>query len=125
MDAAGVLPGFRGIAIHDGLVVYRQYEKALHGLCNAQSATSGIMRNQPAFGLDFACPGGARARFRAGGFCIKWGLHLGAVSPENVQDLTPRQGKPDSSSSRLGGSIRARTGGGGAGRVRPALRSSL
>lgn len=35
MDAAGVLPGFRGIAIHDGLVVYRQYEKALHGLCNA------------------------------------------------------------------------------------------
>jgi conjugative relaxase-like TrwC/TraI family protein len=55
----------------------------------------------------------------------KWGLHLGAVSPENVQDLTSRQGKPDSSSSRLGGSIRARTGGGGAGRVRPALRSSL
>jgi transposase len=35
MDAAGVLPDFRGIAIHDGLVVYRQYEKALHGLCNA------------------------------------------------------------------------------------------
>jgi transposase len=35
MDAAGVLPDFRGIAIHDGLVVYRQYEKAQHGLCNA------------------------------------------------------------------------------------------
>lgn len=35
MDAAGVLPGFRGIAIHDGLVVYRQYDQALHGLCNA------------------------------------------------------------------------------------------
>ena len=35
MDAAGVLPGFRGIAIHDGLVVYRQYDKAQHGLCNA------------------------------------------------------------------------------------------
>lgn len=35
MDAAGVLPDFRGIAIHDGLVVYRQYDQALHGLCNA------------------------------------------------------------------------------------------
>ena len=35
MDAAGVLPDFRGIAIHDGLVVYRQYDKAQHGLCNA------------------------------------------------------------------------------------------
>ena len=35
MDAAGVLPDFRGTAIHDGLVVYRQYEKAQHGLCNA------------------------------------------------------------------------------------------
>jgi len=35
MDAAGVLPTFRGIAIHDGLVVYRQYDQALHGLCNA------------------------------------------------------------------------------------------
>jgi len=35
MDAAGVLPTFRGIAIHDGLVVYRQYDQAQHGLCNA------------------------------------------------------------------------------------------
>lgn len=35
MDAAGVLPSFRGVAIHDGLVVYRQYDQALHGLCNA------------------------------------------------------------------------------------------
>lgn len=35
MDAAGILPSFRGVAIHDGLVVYRQYEQALHGLCNA------------------------------------------------------------------------------------------
>jgi len=35
MDAAGVLPTFRGIAIHDGLVVYRQYNQARHGLCNA------------------------------------------------------------------------------------------
>ncbi len=35
MDAAGVLPDFRGVAIHDGLVVYRQYDQARHGLCNA------------------------------------------------------------------------------------------
>jgi transposase len=35
MDAAGVLPTFRGVAIHDGLVVYRQYDQAAHGLCNA------------------------------------------------------------------------------------------
>ena len=35
MDAAGVLPAVRGVAVHDGLVVYREYEKALHGLCNA------------------------------------------------------------------------------------------
>jgi transposase len=35
MDAAGVLPDFGGIAIHDGLVVYRQYDQATHGLCNA------------------------------------------------------------------------------------------
>ncbi|MHB1065580.1 MAG: IS66 family transposase [Georgenia sp.] len=35
MDAAGILPTFKGVAIHDGLVVYRQYDQALHGLCNA------------------------------------------------------------------------------------------
>ena len=35
MDAAGVLPDFRGTAIHDALAVYRRYQKAQHGLCNA------------------------------------------------------------------------------------------
>lgn len=35
MDAAGILPSFRGTAIHDGLTAYRQYDQALHGLCNA------------------------------------------------------------------------------------------
>lgn len=35
MDPAEILPSFRGIAIHDGLVVYRQYDQARHGLCNA------------------------------------------------------------------------------------------
>lgn len=35
MDAAGVLPGFSGIAVHDGLAAYRQYDTAEHALCNA------------------------------------------------------------------------------------------
>jgi transposase len=35
MDAAGVLPGFTGVAVHDGLAAYRQYDTAEHGLCNA------------------------------------------------------------------------------------------
>jgi transposase len=35
MDAAGVLPGFTGVAVHDGLVTYRQYTGVTHGLCNA------------------------------------------------------------------------------------------
>jgi len=34
MDAAGVLPGFTGIACHDGLVTYRRFD-VLHALCNA------------------------------------------------------------------------------------------
>ena len=35
MDTAGVLPHFTGIAVHDGLVTYRQYVGAEHALCNA------------------------------------------------------------------------------------------
>lgn len=35
MDDAGVLPGFTGIAVHDGLPAYRSYPAAGHGLCNA------------------------------------------------------------------------------------------
>ncbi|MGH8827404.1 MAG: IS66 family transposase [Jiangellaceae bacterium] len=35
MDQAGVLPGFTGVAVHDGLVTYRQYTNATHALCNA------------------------------------------------------------------------------------------
>jgi transposase len=33
-DLGGVLPGFDGVAVHDGLTTYRNYEVA-HGLCNA------------------------------------------------------------------------------------------
>lgn len=33
-DLGGVLPGFTGIAVHDGLTTYRNYDVG-HGLCNA------------------------------------------------------------------------------------------
>jgi transposase len=35
MDAAGVLPGFRGVAVHDGWSPYWRYPKATHALCAA------------------------------------------------------------------------------------------
>ena len=34
IDELGVLPGFRGIAVHDGWTPYRKYEDATHALCN-------------------------------------------------------------------------------------------
>ena len=34
MDAFGILPVFNGVAVHDGLVSYREYHCA-HGLCNS------------------------------------------------------------------------------------------
>ncbi|HEY3828371.1 MAG TPA: IS66 family transposase [Solirubrobacteraceae bacterium] len=33
MDAAGVLPGFRGVAVHDGWKPYAAYKDAIHALC--------------------------------------------------------------------------------------------
>ena len=33
MNDAGVLPDFRGIAVHDGWKPYRSYEQAIHALC--------------------------------------------------------------------------------------------
>jgi len=35
MDAAGILPEFRGRAVHDGWATYRRYEEMEHALCNA------------------------------------------------------------------------------------------
>jgi transposase len=35
IDAAGILPEFRGIAVHDGWAPYRSYDKATHASCNA------------------------------------------------------------------------------------------
>jgi transposase len=34
MDAAGVLPGFRGVAVHDGWKPYAAYKDAVHALCS-------------------------------------------------------------------------------------------
>jgi transposase len=35
MDAAGVLPGFAGVAVHDGWAPYWRYQNATHALCGA------------------------------------------------------------------------------------------
>lgn len=35
MDAAGVLPDFAGVAVHDGWIPYRRYTGIEHALCNA------------------------------------------------------------------------------------------
>jgi transposase len=35
MDAAGVLPGFRGVAVHDGWSPYWRYDQTTHALCAA------------------------------------------------------------------------------------------
>ncbi len=35
MDAAGILPSFTGVAVHDGLAAYRKYTAAEHALCGA------------------------------------------------------------------------------------------
>jgi transposase len=35
IDAAGVLPGFTGIAVHDAFAPYARYTTATHALCNA------------------------------------------------------------------------------------------
>jgi transposase len=34
IDALGVLPGFTGVAVHDGWTPYRAYSDCLHALCN-------------------------------------------------------------------------------------------
>jgi transposase len=35
LEASGVLPAFRGRAVHDGLTSYWQYDQCAHALCNA------------------------------------------------------------------------------------------
>jgi transposase len=38
MDAAGILPAFRGIAVHDAWAPYDSYGQAAHALCSAHAA---------------------------------------------------------------------------------------
>lgn len=35
IEAAGVIPDFTGVAVHDGLLAYRKYDHLTHALCNA------------------------------------------------------------------------------------------
>ena len=62
MDAHGILPGFKGVAVHDGWFSYRQYAQCLHSLCNAHhlrelihlSETTGQLWPQAMIGLLLA-----------------------------------------------------------------------
>lgn len=53
IDHLGVLRGFAGVAVHDGLSTYRKYEGATHALCNAhhlRELTGAIERDPGAQG---------------------------------------------------------------------------
>jgi hypothetical protein len=43
MDAAGILPGFRGVAVHDAWAPYDTYPNATHALCGAHYAEFRVM----------------------------------------------------------------------------------
>ena len=49
MDSSGVLPDFKGIAIHDFWKPYFRYENLSHGVCNAHllRELTGILENHP------------------------------------------------------------------------------
>jgi len=49
MDANGVLPQFRGIAIHDFWASYFKYDAVIHGMCGAHLLRElrGVMENHP------------------------------------------------------------------------------
>jgi transposase len=71
MDAAGVLPAFAGIAVHDAWAPYDTYHGvAAHALCCAQYAEPGIMRNGLARVPGAACRGGAGSDAGREEFCI-------------------------------------------------------
>ena len=66
MDAFGILPVFKGVAVHDGLASYREYD-CTHGLCNAHHLRELIYLAEtttqawPHSMIDFLC----RAKDRA------------------------------------------------------------
>jgi transposase len=71
MKAAGVLPFFTGIAVHDAWKPYDTFGNvAGHALCGAQYAEPGIMRNGFARVAGAACRGGARSGAGREEFCI-------------------------------------------------------
>jgi transposase len=53
IDAAGVLPGFEGIAVHDGWAPYRVYENARHALCGAHHLRELVSAEEA--GQSWAC----------------------------------------------------------------------
>ena len=53
IDAAGVLPGFEGTAVHDGWAPYRLYENARHALCGAHHLRELICAEEA--GQSWAC----------------------------------------------------------------------
>ena len=57
IDAAGVLPDFRGTAVHDGWAPYRAYEHATHALCNAHHLRELIAAEEQgqAWALGMSC----------------------------------------------------------------------
>jgi transposase len=57
MDDAGVLPAFRGIAVHDGWAPYRNFEDALHALCGAHHLREliGVEEQGQAWALGMSC----------------------------------------------------------------------
>jgi hypothetical protein len=93
MDAAGVLPRFTGIAVHDAWAPYDTYTRASHALCNAHVLRELVYATDTATGqiVDLAAQAiGAlqqlsrlvntaradgRERCPAGGGCRGWRAH--------------------------------------------------
>lgn len=57
MRDAGVLPGFRGVAVHDGWAPYRNFEDTLHALCGAHHLRELIAAHEQgqAWALGMSC----------------------------------------------------------------------
>jgi transposase len=104
MEAAGVLPEFRGVAVHDGWAPYWRYDKAAHALCGAHllRELDGIV-GEPGQGwagelaewLSVACGTAARARDAGtAGWTRRWWRACWAAttrsSPRGMRPTRPR-----------------------------------